>query len=150
MWFAYFHFWATDVFSMDLDRDCKSSLLVNQKSVVEREAEWSESSTIKEEGFGWRLTVISCNWLWLRVTAQEDINKSNQSNQTPVIISPAAINSWQYFSISRLGESLERHHNQLRRTSFRGLGIALINISMPYSLMYFRYRNGTKNFIRKP
>jgi hypothetical protein len=29
-----------------------SSLVVNQKSVVERELEWGESSAVKEEGFG--------------------------------------------------------------------------------------------------
>jgi hypothetical protein len=39
-----------DVFSMDPPGDFISSLVVNQKSVVERE--WSESSAVKEEGFG--------------------------------------------------------------------------------------------------
>jgi hypothetical protein len=37
MWFAYIHCWETDVFSMDPPRDCISSRVVNEKSVVERE-----------------------------------------------------------------------------------------------------------------
>jgi hypothetical protein len=53
IWVAYIHCWATDVFSMDPPRDYISSLVVNQKSVVEREREWSEFSAGKEEGFGW-------------------------------------------------------------------------------------------------
>jgi hypothetical protein len=40
------------VFSICPPRDCISSPVVNQKSVVEREREWSESSAVKEEGFG--------------------------------------------------------------------------------------------------
>jgi hypothetical protein len=52
IWFAYIHCWVTDVFSMDSPRDYISSPVVNQKSVVEREREWSESLTVKEEGFG--------------------------------------------------------------------------------------------------
>jgi hypothetical protein len=39
------------VFSMDPPRDYISSPVANQKSVVEREREWSESSAVKEEGF---------------------------------------------------------------------------------------------------
>jgi hypothetical protein len=50
MWFAYIHCWATDVFSMDLLPDYVSSPVVNQKSVVERERDWGESSALKEEG----------------------------------------------------------------------------------------------------
>jgi hypothetical protein len=52
MWFAYIHFWALDVFSMDPPRDYIGSPVVNQKSVVEREREWGESSAVDEEGFG--------------------------------------------------------------------------------------------------
>jgi hypothetical protein len=42
-----------DVFSMGSPRDCMciSSAVVNQKSVVEGEQEWSMSSAVKEEGF---------------------------------------------------------------------------------------------------
>jgi hypothetical protein len=32
--------------------ECAVSAIVNQKRVVEREQEWGESSTVKEEGFG--------------------------------------------------------------------------------------------------
>jgi hypothetical protein len=52
MWFAYIHCGATNVFSVDPPRDYISSPVVNQKSVVEGEREWSESSADKEEGFG--------------------------------------------------------------------------------------------------
>jgi hypothetical protein len=52
MWFAYINFWATDVFSMGPPRDYINSAVVNQKSVIEREREWSESSAVKEEEFG--------------------------------------------------------------------------------------------------
>jgi hypothetical protein len=52
MWFAYIHCWATDVISMDSPRDYIISPVVNQKSVVEREREWSESSAVKKEVFG--------------------------------------------------------------------------------------------------
>jgi hypothetical protein len=52
MWFAYIHCGATDVFSMDPPRDYISGPVVIQKSVVEREREWSEYSAVKEEGFG--------------------------------------------------------------------------------------------------
>jgi hypothetical protein len=52
MWFAYIHCWAMNVFSMDPSRDYISSPVVNQKSVVEREREWIETSAFKEEGFG--------------------------------------------------------------------------------------------------
>jgi hypothetical protein len=41
-----------DVSSMGQPRDYTSSPAVNWKSVVEREREWSESSAVKEEGFG--------------------------------------------------------------------------------------------------
>jgi hypothetical protein len=51
MWLGYIHCWATDVFSMGPLRDYISSPVVNQKSVAEREREWSESSAAKEEGF---------------------------------------------------------------------------------------------------
>jgi hypothetical protein len=37
---------------MDPHRDYISSPNVNQKSVVEREREWGESSPVKEEGLG--------------------------------------------------------------------------------------------------
>jgi hypothetical protein len=50
--FAYMHCWAAVVFSMVPPRDNISSPAVNQKSVVEREREWSESSVVKKEGFG--------------------------------------------------------------------------------------------------
>jgi hypothetical protein len=50
MWFAYC--WATDVFSVGPPGDYISSPVVNDKSVVEREREWVESSTVHEEGFG--------------------------------------------------------------------------------------------------
>jgi hypothetical protein len=52
MWFAYIHYWATDVFSMDPPRDYISSPVVNQKSVAERERERGEPSADKEKGFG--------------------------------------------------------------------------------------------------
>jgi hypothetical protein len=52
MWFTYIHYWATAMFSMDPPRDYISSPVVNQKSVVVREREWSKSSVVKEEGFG--------------------------------------------------------------------------------------------------
>jgi hypothetical protein len=51
--FVYIHCWTTDVvLSMGLSPDCISSRLVSQMSVVERGREWSESSAVKEEGFG--------------------------------------------------------------------------------------------------
>jgi hypothetical protein len=46
MWFAYIHCWATDVYFMGPPRDCISSPIVNQKSVIEREREWSEFSPV--------------------------------------------------------------------------------------------------------
>jgi hypothetical protein len=52
MWLEYIHWWATDVCSLGLSRDYISSPVVNRKSVVEREREWSESSAVKKEGFG--------------------------------------------------------------------------------------------------
>jgi hypothetical protein len=39
------------VFSMDPPRDYVSSPVVNYKSVVEREREWSKCLALKEEGF---------------------------------------------------------------------------------------------------
>jgi hypothetical protein len=50
------------------------------------EREWSESSAVKEEGFGWRLIVSSCNWLWLRETVQEGDNKSNHPIKNPLLL----------------------------------------------------------------
>jgi hypothetical protein len=52
MWFAYIDYWATGVFSIHPPQDYVSSPVVNQKSVVEQEGEWGESSAVKEEGFG--------------------------------------------------------------------------------------------------
>jgi hypothetical protein len=52
VWFEYINCWATDVLSMDSPGDYISSPVVNQKPVLGREREWSESSTVKEEGFG--------------------------------------------------------------------------------------------------
>jgi hypothetical protein len=48
------HAFATieEAFSMDPPRDYVNSPVVNQKPVGEREREWSESSAVKEEGFG--------------------------------------------------------------------------------------------------
>jgi hypothetical protein len=43
MWFAYIHYWATDVFSMGTELNHKRE---------KREREWSESSAVKEEVFG--------------------------------------------------------------------------------------------------
>jgi hypothetical protein len=60
--------------------------------VVERE--WSESSAVKEEGFGWRLIVSYCNWL-LQIV-QEGVNKSDHPVEKPIIISHGAIKTWQY------------------------------------------------------
>jgi hypothetical protein len=40
------------MFSMGPPRDYISSPVVNQKSAVEREREWSESSAVKSEGVG--------------------------------------------------------------------------------------------------
>jgi hypothetical protein len=40
------------MFSMSPLRDYVCSPVVNQKLAVEREREWSESSAVKEEGFG--------------------------------------------------------------------------------------------------
>jgi hypothetical protein len=86
-----------DVFSMGPPREHICSPVVNQKSVVEREQEWSESSAVKEKELGWRFIVSSCNWLWLREIVQEGVNKSNHPIQKPVIISHGAINTWQYY-----------------------------------------------------
>jgi hypothetical protein len=41
-----------EVLSMGPPRDYTSSPAVNQKSVIEREREWSKSSAVKEEKFG--------------------------------------------------------------------------------------------------
>jgi hypothetical protein len=41
-----------DMFSVEPLRDYISSSVVNKKSVMEREEEWSETSAVKEEGFG--------------------------------------------------------------------------------------------------
>jgi hypothetical protein len=51
MWFAYIHYWATD---MGPPQDYTSSTTQNQitEREREREREWGESSTVKEEGFG--------------------------------------------------------------------------------------------------
>jgi hypothetical protein len=43
-----------EVISMGPPRDYINSPVVNQKSVIERKREWSESSAVKEEGFGLR------------------------------------------------------------------------------------------------
>jgi hypothetical protein len=51
MWSAYTHYWATDVFSMDPHRNYKSGIEPNHKG-VKTEREWSESTAVKEEGFG--------------------------------------------------------------------------------------------------
>jgi hypothetical protein len=74
------------VLSMDTPQDYISSPVVNQKSVVEREREWGESSAVKAEGFGWRLIVSYCNWLWLREIVQEGVNKSNHLIQNPLLL----------------------------------------------------------------
>jgi hypothetical protein len=47
MWLEFIHCWATDVFSTGQPRDHVSGTEQNQKSVVEREREWSESSAVK-------------------------------------------------------------------------------------------------------
>jgi hypothetical protein len=86
LWFAYIHYWATDVFSMRPPRDYTSSPVVNQKSVEEREWEWSESSGVKEEKFDWGLSVSYCNWLRLREIVQEDATKSNHPIQNPLLL----------------------------------------------------------------
>jgi hypothetical protein len=82
MWFSYSHWWPTDVFSMCPPLDYTSSPVVNQKSVVERERKWGESWAVKEAGFGWRLIVSYCNWLWLREIVIEGVNKSNHPPKT--------------------------------------------------------------------
>jgi hypothetical protein len=74
------------VFSMDPPRDYVSIQVVNQKSVAEWEQEWGESLAVEEEGFGWRLIVSYCNWLWLRVIVKEAVNKSNHPIQNPLLL----------------------------------------------------------------
>jgi hypothetical protein len=61
--FSYIHYSATDVFSMDPPRDYISSLVVNQKSVAEREWEWSESPAVKGSAEDWLWVIeIDCDW----------------------------------------------------------------------------------------
>jgi hypothetical protein len=80
MRFSYIHCGATNMFSLGPPRDCISSPVVNQKSVVQWEREWSKSSADKEEGFGWRLIVSYCNELWLReIVKKALINPTIQS-----------------------------------------------------------------------
>jgi hypothetical protein len=74
------------VFSMDPPRENISSPLVNLEPVLEWEREWSESSAVKEEGFGWRLIAIYCNWFSLREIVQEGANKSNHPIQNPLLL----------------------------------------------------------------
>jgi hypothetical protein len=71
---------------MDPPRDYTNSPVVNQKSVVELQRQWGESSAVKEEGFGWKLIVIFSNWLWLREIVQEGVNKSNSPIQNPLLL----------------------------------------------------------------
>jgi hypothetical protein len=52
MWIAYIHCWATDVSSTGPPRDYVNIAVVNEKCPVERERERSESSAVKEDGFG--------------------------------------------------------------------------------------------------
>jgi hypothetical protein len=73
-------------FSMGPLRDYVNSSVVDQKSVVEREWEWSESSAVKKEEFGWRFIVSYSNWLWLRQVVQEGVNKSNHPVQNPLLL----------------------------------------------------------------
>jgi hypothetical protein len=49
-------------------------------------SESSQSKAVREEGFGWRVTVSYCNWLWLRVSIHEGVNKSNHTIQTPLLL----------------------------------------------------------------
>jgi hypothetical protein len=56
------------------------------------ESNENESSAVKEDGFGWRLIVSYCNWLWLRVIVQEGVNKSNPNP----ISSHGAINTYSW------------------------------------------------------
>jgi hypothetical protein len=60
--------------------------VVHLQGVVEREWEWSESSAVKEEGFGWRLIVSYRNWLWLREIVKESVNKSSHPIQDPLLL----------------------------------------------------------------
>jgi hypothetical protein len=55
VWFAYIICGATDVFSAGPPRDYISDIEPDQIRIEnerEREREWSESSAVKEEGFG--------------------------------------------------------------------------------------------------
>jgi hypothetical protein len=60
-----------------------NSSVISQKSAVEREWKCRESPAVKEEWFGWRLIVSSCNWLWLRVTVKEGVNNPLNPSKTP-------------------------------------------------------------------
>jgi hypothetical protein len=56
------------------------------------ESEWSESSALKEEGFGWRFVVSYCKLMRLRVVVKEwSINPI----QTPWLL-VTTIKTWQY------------------------------------------------------
>jgi hypothetical protein len=76
------------MFSMSPPRDyiTTRSPVLNQKWVVEGEREWSESSAVKEEGFGWRSIVSYCNRLWLREIVTESVNKSNHPIKNPLLL----------------------------------------------------------------
>jgi hypothetical protein len=86
VWLAYIRCWTTDVFFVGPRRDYISSPVVNQKSVIGQEREWSESSAVNEEGFGWTLILSYCNWLCLREIVQEDVNKSNHPVHNPLLL----------------------------------------------------------------
>jgi hypothetical protein len=79
MWFAYIHCWTTDVFSRDQRRDYISTPVVNQRSVVEREREWRQTSTVTEQG-------SVEDWLWLRETVEESVNTPNHPIQNALLL----------------------------------------------------------------
>jgi hypothetical protein len=71
------------MFSTVPPRDCISCAVVNQKSVVERERDWRESSAVKEEG----LAKIGCELLQSIAIKRDCKEGVNKSNPKPVIIS---------------------------------------------------------------
>jgi hypothetical protein len=92
-----------------LCQKCRLCFLYDPCRVVIRESNFEAGSSVQktvenrenenENGASLRQSFITscCNWLWLREIVQEGVNKSNYRIQEPIIISPGAVNSWQYY-----------------------------------------------------
>jgi hypothetical protein len=108
-----------------------SRLYKSYRTESESESEWSESSAVKEEGFGWRFIMSYCNWLWLRVIVMEwSINSTIQSKPR-LLVTPIYTGQYVFYEVRTIILNIiQNREADVEGTLWTGFGICLVRTSV--------------------